>query len=70
VADAAQHLAVQLGQCRLQAGDRPGGERLGERCVALDEQAGPQGADEGEGLQEPLDVRQPMSGIRRQSTES
>src|SRR5713101_4630637 len=28
--------------------------KLGQRCVALDEQAGPQAADEGEGLQEPL----------------
>ena len=30
VADAFQHLAVQLGQCRLQAGDRVGGEGLGQ----------------------------------------
>ena len=49
-----QHLAVQLGQGRLQAGDRLGGELLGQRGVAVDEQAGPQAADEGEGLQEPL----------------
>jgi len=54
VADAVQHLAVQLGQCRLKAGDRLGGELLGEHWVAVDEQAGPQGADEGEGLQEPF----------------
>ena len=54
VADAVQHLAVQLGQCRLQAGDRLGGELLGQRGVAVDEQAGPQAADEGEGLQEPF----------------
>ena len=54
VADAVQHLAVQLGQCRLQAGDRLGGELLGQRWVAVDQQAGPQAADEGEGLQEPF----------------
>ena len=54
VADAVQHLAVQLGQGRLQAGDRLGGEQLGQRGVAVDEQAGPQAADEGEGRQEPV----------------
>jgi hypothetical protein len=43
-ADAVQHLAVQLGQGRLEAGDRLGGELLGQRGVAVDEQAGPQAA--------------------------
>ena len=49
-----QHLAVQLGQRRLKAGDRLGGEELGQRGVAVDEQARPQAGDEGEGLQEPF----------------
>ena len=48
VADAVQHFVAQLGQCRLQAGDRLGGELLGQRGVAVDEQAGPQAGDEGE----------------------
>ena len=38
-ADAVQHLP-QLGQRRPQAGDRLGGEQLGQRGVAVDEQAG------------------------------
>jgi hypothetical protein len=33
---------------------RPGGELLGEGRMAMDKQAWPQGADEGEGVQEPL----------------
>ena len=54
VADGVQHLVVQLGQCGPEAGDRVGGELLGQRGVAVDELAGPQAGYEGEGLQEPV----------------
>ena len=65
VADAVQHLAAQLGQRRLEAGDCPGGELLGQRGVAVDEQAGPQAGGEGEGLQESLREPSAANGCPR-----
>jgi DNA-binding MarR family transcriptional regulator len=53
-ADPVEHLAVQLGQGRHEAGDGRGGEQVGQRRVAVDEQAGLQAVDERERLKQPL----------------
>ena len=54
VADAVEHLAVQLGQRRLKAGNGLGSKRIGQGRVAVDEQAGLQAGDEGEGFKQTL----------------
>ena len=53
-ADPAEHLPVQLGQGRQQPGDGLGGEQIGQRRVAVDEQPGPQPVDERERINQPF----------------